>query len=84
MGDPSSALTAAKLPAAAMTITAISGASRLIRRMVSTPMPLPSAISGASGPSTTPRLSVANAARTMPAISAGGTGPDGLKPSEGS
>ncbi len=41
------------------------------------------AISGASGPSTAPRLSVAKAAMTMPGSSIGGTGPDDLNPSAG-
>ena len=42
------------------------------------------AIKGASGPSTTPKLSVANAAATTPNSSIGGSGPPALKPSEGS
>ena len=76
-------LTAAKLPAAPITTTAIWGASRLSRCTASTPSPLPIAISGASGPSTTPRLSVAKDASTMPGSSIGGTGPEDLKPSAG-
>ena len=46
-------------------------------------MPLPIAISGASGPRTTPRLSVANAAMTMPGRSIGRTAPAVLNPSAG-
>ena len=83
MGDPSSVLMAAKLPAAPITMLARAGASRLIRCTASTPRPLPMAISGASGPSTAPRLSVAKAAMTMPGSSIGGTGPDDLNPSAG-
>ena len=76
-------LTAAKLPAAPITITAVSGASRLSRCTASTPSPLPIAISGASGPSTTPRLSVANDATAIPGSSIGSTGPPALNPSAG-
>ena len=83
-GEPSSVAMAAKLPAAPMTATAMCGASFLTRCIASTPSPLPIAISGASGPSTTPRLSVASAAAAMPKSSIGGMGPDDLKPSEGS
>ena len=84
MGDPKSVAMAAKLPATPITITAIGGASRLNRCMARTPSPLPIAINGASGPNTTPRLSVAKAAATMPKSSTGATGPPALKPSEGS
>ena len=75
---------AAKLPAAPMTTAAMGGASRLTRWTARTPRPLPMAISGASGPNTIPRLSVANAAAMMPNSSTGCTGPPDLKPSEGS
>ena len=75
---------AAKLPATPITTTAMGGASRLNRCTARTPSPLPMAINGASGPNTTPRLSVAKAAATMPKSSTGGTGPPALKPSEGS
>ena len=54
---------AVKLPAAAIIVVTCGGASFLASRTAHTPSPPPSAISGASGPSTTPRLSVANAAR---------------------
>ena len=83
-GEPKSVAMAAKLPAAPITTAAMGGASRLTRWIASTPRPLPIAISGASGPNTTPRLSVANAAATMPNNSTGCTGPPDLKPSEGS
>ena len=83
-GEPKRVLTAAKLPAAAIINTACVGAPFLMRCIARTPSPLPIAISGASGPSTTPRLRVANAAMTMPGRSIGLTGPDALKPSAGS
>ena len=75
---------AAKLPAPPMTTLAMAGASFLTRCTASTPSPLPMAINGASGPRTTPRLSVANAAAKMPKRSIGLTGPPAWKPSEGS
>ena len=65
-GEPRRVLIAAKLPAEAMTVTAIGGTSFLIRRTVRAARPAPMAMSGASGPSTAPRLSVASDARTMP------------------
>ena len=74
-GEPSSELIAAKLPAAAITVAARSGASRAARRTASTPSPLPIRISGASGPSTTPKLSVARAASKTPGSSTGGSAP---------
>ena len=83
-GEPRSVAIAAKLPAAPMTTVAWAGASRLTRCTARTPSPLPIAIKGASGPSTTPKLSVANAAATTPNSSIGGSGPPDLKPSEGS
>ena len=52
IGEPSSVLIAAKLPADATTTFALSGASRLASRTAQTPSPPPRAISGASGPST--------------------------------
>ena len=74
-GDPSSVLTAAKLPAEAMMVSAIGGASFFARCTVSAARPPPIAISGASGPSTAPRLSVASAARTTPGSSRPVAGP---------
>ena len=82
-GEPSSALIAAKLPVAHITAAAIGGASRAASRTASTPSPLPSRISGASGPSTAPNASVASAASTTPGSSMGGSGPDVWKPSAG-
>ena len=46
-------------------------------------MPLPMAMSGASGPSTAPQLRVTKAAMMMPGSSTGGTGPEALNPSAG-
>ena len=83
IGDPSSELMAAKLPAAAITFVAWSGASCAARRTASAPRPLPSMISGASGPSTTPRASVASEARNTPGNSTGGRAPAALNPSAG-
>ena len=68
-GDPSKVLIAAKLPADAMIVRAIGGASFFTRCTVNAPRPPPIAISGPSGPSTAPRLSVVSAARTMPTSS---------------
>ena len=65
-GEPKSVLMAAKLPAEAMMVSAIGGASLLISRTVSAASPPPMAISGASGPRTAPRLSVASEARMTP------------------
>ena len=84
MGDPNSVLIAAKLPAAAMTVIACRGESFLIRCTANTPSPLPMAINGASGPSTAPKVSVANAASAMPGSSMGETGPPDSNPAEGS
>ena len=69
MGDPSRVLIAAKLPADAITVWAIGGASFLTRRTVRAASPPPRAISGASGPSTAPRLRALRAARPTPASS---------------
>ena len=55
MGDPSRVLMAAKLPAAPITTVAWAGASFLTRWTASAARPPPIAISGASGPSTTPK-----------------------------
>jgi hypothetical protein len=54
-------------------------ASRTARK----PRPLPTAMSGASGPSTTPKLRVASAANTIPGSSTGNGAPAGLNPSAG-
>jgi hypothetical protein len=83
-GEPSNVLTAAKLPADAMTVTAIGGASFFARRTVRAANPPPIAMSGPSGPSTAPRLSVASAASTMPGRSRIAAGPDpAVKPRAG-
>ena len=82
-GEPRSVLIAAKLPAAPITAIACAGASFLTRRTARTPRPLPIAISGASGPSTTPKHRVAREANTMPGSSIGSTGPPVLNPSAG-
>ena len=68
-GEPSRVLIAAKLPADAMIVRAIGGASFFTRCTASAPRPPPIAINGASGPSTAPRLSVVSAARMMPTSS---------------
>ncbi len=62
---------------------AIGAASRFRSWSARTPSPLPIAINGASGPSTTPRLNVANAARVIPGSSIGGTAPEAWNPSAG-
>ena len=74
-GEPSSVLIAAKLPADAMMVTAIGGASFLSRCTTSAARPPPIAISGASGPSTAPSASVVNEARTIAGSSRSTGGP---------
>ena len=83
MGDPSNVLIAAKLPAVAMMATAPGGASRFTVRIASAARPPPMAINGASGPSTAPSDSVANAARNTPGSSIGGVGPPCWNPPDG-
>ena len=58
--------TAAKLPAAVTSIRTCGGVSRRLRPIVSAASPAPSAISGASGPSTRPDPIVARPARMTP------------------
>src|SRR6478735_1667893 len=83
-GDPSRVLIAAKLPADAMIVRAIGGASFFARCTANAPRPPPIAISGPSGPSTAPRLSVVSAARIMPTSSRPlGGPPPVLKPKAG-
>ena len=83
-GEPKIDETAAKLPAAAISPTACSGASRLTRRIASVPSPSPSASNGPSGPSTSPNPSVAAAANSTPGRSIGRVGgPPALSPSAG-
>ena len=69
MGEPSSVLTDAKLPVAASTDCTCSALAARTRLTAQAPSPPPSAISGASGPRTAPKPSVARAARTTPGIS---------------
>ena len=83
-GDPSRVLTAAKLPAAAIIVAACGGASLAARCTASTPSPPPMAISGASGPSTTPSTKVASDARNTPGRSIGRGGVPVVNPSAGS
>jgi len=82
-GFPNSVLMAAKLPVAAMTAPVLAGTSRLASLTASTASPPPSAISGASGPTTAPSPRPASAARKMPGSSAGCAVPPALKPSAG-
>ena len=84
IGEPSNVLTAAKLPAAPMTTLACAGASFLTRWTTSTARPLPIAMSGASGPSTTPLDKVTNEAMTMPGSMSADGAPSDLNPSAGS
>ena len=84
MGEPNKVLMAAKLPAEDITTAAAGGASRLARFTDRSPRPPPMAMSGASGPRTTPRLKVANAAMATPGSSTTvGAPPPVLKPSAG-
>jgi len=76
--------TAAKLPAAATSVTTCGWASLRARRMKNAPRPEPSAISGASGPSTRPSPIVANAAsRTLERSGIVGGGPPVASPLAG-
>ena len=75
-GEPSTVLSAAKLPAVATTLTPCSGRPRLaMRRMAPAANPLPMAMRGASGPMTAPRARPARAAKTMPGSTFGVGGP---------
>ena len=83
-GEPKIVETAAKLPAAAIRPSACSGASFFRSRMARIPRPIPSAISGASGPRTRPSPRVAVAASSTPGRSIGLVGPPPvLSPSAG-
>ena len=83
-GEPNSALMALKLPAAAITASALGGASRAARRTAQTPSPPPSAMRGASGPMTAPRQRPASAAKKMLGSSMGDGAPrPGWNPSAG-
>ncbi len=84
IGEPSSELIAAKLPAAPITVfTCGADLAALARLTAQAASPPPSAMSGASGPSTAPKPSVASAASATPASSLGGKTPLALKPSAG-
>ena len=65
-GEPKISETAANVPAAPRTCVASGGASERTSRMPSTPSPPPSAISGASGPSTRPSPTVATRGEQHP------------------
>ena len=82
-GLPSTVLIAAKLPVAAMTAPALGSMSRRASLTASTASPPPSAITGASGPTTAPSPMLATAARKMPGSSADPATPPVLKPSAG-
>ncbi len=73
-GEPKTIDTAEKIPQAATSVTMSAGASLRSRRIPSTPRPAPSAISGASGPSTSPSPIVASAASMTPGMSIGSVG----------
>src|SRR4051794_4169596 len=70
-GDPKMKEIAAKLPDAAMTARSWSGASARTSRIARRPSPAPNAMSGASGPSTTPSPIVAAAEREGGDVDAG-------------
>lgn len=61
-------------PAVPSTSTVLASASLFTARTMSSARPLPTAIRGASGPSTTPRGSVARAAKSTPGSSFGPSG----------
>lgn len=82
-GEPKTVARAAKLPAAARTIPAWSGTARRDRCTANNASPVPRAISGASGPRTTPSPIDASAARSTPGSSTGVVGGPVLRPSEG-
>ena len=71
IGEPKITEIAAKAPAAPKTSSIVGGASRFASLTVATATPDPIAMSGASGPSTSPRPSVASAARATPGTTFG-------------
>ena len=73
-GEPNRNETAANVPQAAISCWTSGGASRRIRRMTRKPIAPPIAISGASGPSTTPNPIEASAAHSTPGSSIGCVG----------
>ncbi|CAM5535957.1 hypothetical protein SBADM41S_02337 [Streptomyces badius] len=82
-GDPSRALTAAKLPDAPTRDRASGDRSRLTWPAAQTASPPPRAIRGASGPSTAPTPSETSAASTTPGRCAAGGAPVDTSPSAG-
>ena len=83
-GEPSSVAMAAKLPAAPTTaLTCGDAAAALDRLTVHAASPPPRAMSGASGPRTAPKPSVARAASAMPGSSLAGNTPPVFRPSAG-
>ena len=74
---------AVKLPAAAITISACGGISRRERLTSRIARPAPSAISGASGPNTSPKPIVAKPARMTPGRTLGLDGPPADRPFAG-
>jgi hypothetical protein len=76
-------LMAAKLPAEATTARARSGTGRRAKPTASAASPPPSRISGISGPSAAPKISVASAARITPGSCSRVGGPCILKPPAG-
>jgi hypothetical protein len=81
-GDENTIARDAKLPAADITITTLSGASRLAMRTARTARPEPRAMTGIDGPRTSPRPSAASPASMIPGRSTGEVTP-GAKPSAG-
>ena len=82
-GEPKIVEIAAMLPAAANTPTAWSGVSFLTSRTDAIARPMPRAMSGASGPRTTPRLRPASAASMTPGSSIGWVTPPPPRPFQG-
>ena len=82
-GEPSKVLMAAKLPAAPSTTTAWLVSPLTACLTAHAHRPPPSAISGASGPSTAPQPSVISAAIAMPGRSLAGARPPTVRPSAG-
>ena len=66
IGEPKMTEIAARLPAAASTVTSCGGASRLTRATVYIASPAPSVMRGASGPRTSPKPMLAQPASTTP------------------
>ena len=81
-GEPNRNETPAKVPQAATIVCKSGGASARILRIAKKPSPPPSAIRGASGPTTAPRPIPAIAASRTPGRSIGSVG-DAFKPSAG-